>query len=76
MELAREVWEEHLPNTEKGLREQGLGYFTYEVTGEVEAGEYEAEQLIDAGVLTAQPIVYEDFPATFSRGHLPVQPER
>ena len=61
VELAREVWKEHLPNTEKGLREQGLGYFTYEVSGEAEPGEYDVEQLIDAGVLVAQPIVYEDF---------------
>ncbi|MDN6246748.1 MAG: DUF1338 family protein, partial [Corynebacterium casei] len=61
VELAREVWAENLPNTEKGLREQGLGYFTYEVTGSAEPGEYDAEQLIDSGVLTAQPIVYEDF---------------
>ena len=61
VELAREVWQANLPNTEKGLREQGLGYFTYEVTGEAEPGEYTVEQLIDASVLTAQPIVYEDF---------------
>lgn len=61
VELAREVWAENLPNTEKGLREQGLGYFTYEVTSSAEPGEYDAEQLIDSGVLTAQPIVYEDF---------------
>ncbi|MFH0411300.1 2-oxoadipate dioxygenase/decarboxylase family protein [Corynebacterium sp. L4756] len=61
VELAREVWKEHLPNTEKGLREQGLGYFTYEVSGEAEPGEYDVEQLIDAGLLVAQPIVYEDF---------------
>ena len=50
-----------MPNTEKGLREQGLGYFTYEVAGDAEPGEYTVEQLLDAGVLTAQPIVYEDF---------------
>src|SRR5699024_3696489 len=61
VELAREVWQENLPNTEKGLREQGLGYFTYEVAGDAEPGEYTVEQLLDAGVLTAQPIVYEDF---------------
>jgi uncharacterized glyoxalase superfamily metalloenzyme YdcJ len=61
VEIARGIWEQHLPKTEKGLREQGLGYFTYEVTGSTDPGEYDVEQLIDAGVLTPQPIVYEDF---------------
>src|SRR5699024_9659408 len=61
VEIARGIWEQHLPKTEKGLREQGLGYFTYEVTGSTDPGEYDVEQLIDAGVLAPQPIVYEDF---------------
>ncbi|APT82070.1 hypothetical protein CAMM_03765 [Corynebacterium ammoniagenes DSM 20306] len=61
VEIARGIWEQHLPKTEKGLREQGLGYFTYEVTGSTDSGEYDVEQLIDAGVLAPQPIVYEDF---------------
>lgn len=61
VEIARGIWEQHLPKTEKGLREQGLGYFTYEVTGSADPGEYDVEQLIDAGVLAPQPIVYEDF---------------
>src|SRR5699024_1832865 len=57
VEIARGIWEQHLPKTEKGLREQGLGYFTYEVTGSTDSGEYDVEQLIDAGVLAPQPIV-------------------
>lgn len=61
VEIARGIWEQRLPKTEKGLREQGLGYFTYEVTGSADPGEYDVEQLIDAGVLAPQPIVYEDF---------------
>ncbi|MDO5035140.1 MAG: DUF1338 family protein [Actinomycetaceae bacterium] len=62
-EAAQEVWKANLPNTERGLREEGLAYFTYEpVDGaEVAPGEYRVEQLIDAGAVRAEPIVYEDF---------------
>lgn len=42
-----EVWRRTFPDTEAGLVEQGLGYFTYEVS--------------DDGTLTREPIVYEDF---------------
>lgn len=61
VELARGVWEKHLPRTEKGLRDQGLAYFTYEAVGQAEPGDYTAEELIDAGALRPEPIVYEDF---------------
>lgn len=62
-EVLREVWGENLPKTERGLREKGLAYFTYQlVSGQsVEPGEYTVDQLIDAGVVSAEPIVYEDF---------------
>ncbi|MCA5894921.1 VOC family protein [Isoptericola sp. NEAU-Y5] len=46
-----EVWRESFPDTEAGLVEQGLAYFTYEVS--------------DAGAglagITREPVVYEDF---------------
>ncbi|MFE7406240.1 2-oxoadipate dioxygenase/decarboxylase family protein [Isoptericola sp. NPDC057559] len=46
-----DVWRETFPDTEAGLVEQGLGYFTYEVPAAA-AG---------PGALTREPIVYEDF---------------
>ncbi|MEU2199013.1 VOC family protein [Isoptericola sp. NPDC019482] len=42
-----EVWRRTFPDTEAGLVEQGLGYFTYEVG--------------DGGTVTREPVVYEDF---------------
>lgn len=68
-DVAREVWRENLPDTERGLAEQQLAFFTYELN---EGAEDEAKalaegktisvwQLIDAGLVTAAPIVYEDF---------------
>lgn len=42
-----ELWRETFPATEAGLVEEGLGYFTYEVS--------------DDGELTREPVVYEDF---------------
>lgn len=44
--IAREVWAKTFPTTEAALAEQGLGYFTYEVTD---------------GVVRREPVVYEDF---------------
>ena len=46
VEVAREVWREHLPRTERELAERGLAFFTYRV---------------ERGVLVPEPIVYEDF---------------
>lgn len=42
-----EVWRRTFPDTEAGLVEQGLGYFTYEVG--------------DDRTVTREPVVYEDF---------------
>ncbi|MFC7879127.1 2-oxoadipate dioxygenase/decarboxylase family protein [Isoptericola sp. NPDC057391] len=42
-----EVWRRTFPDTEAGLVEQGLGFFTYEVA--------------EDGAVTREPIVYEDF---------------
>lgn len=63
VEVARKVWEENLPDSEQGLREQGLAYFTYAVApgATVEPGTYKVEELIAEGIVIAEPIVYEDF---------------
>ena len=71
-DVAREVWTEGLPGTERELCLQGLGFFTYGVDGEVAAGRTSPSQaaaleagevagLVRAGVLHPEPIVYEDF---------------
>ena len=55
------VWSAGLPHTELGFLREGLAYFTFAPTGRpvVRAGTL-AEQVFD-GVLTASPVVYEDF---------------
>ena len=55
------VWSAGLPHTELGFLREGLAYFTVAATGRavVRTGT-PAEQVFD-GVLTATPIVYEDF---------------
>lgn len=62
-DVAREVWEEHLPDTEAGLLGQGLAYFTFELSGPAPAvtGPVRISDLLDAGTVAASPIVYEDF---------------
>ncbi|QNQ90852.1 DUF1338 family protein [Corynebacterium poyangense] len=69
-EIARRVWQKHIPTTEKELDEQGLGYFTYELAASPEDIRHqlsggpegvELQELIDRGLLRATPIVYEDF---------------
>ncbi|MDQ1716765.1 MAG: hypothetical protein QOE89_718 [Pseudonocardiales bacterium] len=66
-ELAAQVWAEKLPDTELGLANADLAWFTYEVadhrgcispTADPDAT---VTQLTNAGVLTLTPIVYEDF---------------
>lgn len=60
-EAGRTVWEaSDFPTDEDGLRREGLAYFTYSVTGRAD-GVTDLDSLIDAGVITATPIVYEDF---------------
>ncbi|WP_298585358.1 2-oxoadipate dioxygenase/decarboxylase family protein [uncultured Kocuria sp.] len=69
VDVARTVWEENLPRTEKELAVQGLAYFTYALDRDAlaRAGEsvpgpgVSLEVLIEAGVAVPQPIVYEDF---------------
>lgn len=59
-EVAREVWRESLPRTERDLVLQGLGYFTFRAT-EVAPGGSALKDLLESGALVAEPIVYEDF---------------
>ncbi|MBO4258591.1 2-oxoadipate dioxygenase/decarboxylase [Streptomyces griseorubiginosus] len=64
-EVARAVWEKHMPATERELAERKLAYFTYEVVddrprdGSRPPGDLAA--LVIGGWLRATPIVYEDF---------------
>ncbi|HEX5813458.1 MAG TPA: VOC family protein [Pseudonocardia sp.] len=68
---AREVWRRHLPTTERGLAEQGMAFFTHRVALQEAGGpssrsasegrDIELRELVDAGVLVPEPIVYEDF---------------
>lgn len=62
-DLAREVWQQHLPRTELELALADLAFFTYRVEpGRLsEATSRDVPDLIRAGVLVPEPIVYEDF---------------
>ncbi|GAA1773244.1 2-oxoadipate dioxygenase/decarboxylase [Kocuria aegyptia] len=69
VDVARAVWEAHLPRTEKELAVRGLGYFTYTLDrdalvragGPVIGPDVGLGDLIEAGVAVPEPIVYEDF---------------
>ncbi|WP_030775903.1 VOC family protein [Streptomyces sp. NRRL S-920] len=63
-EVARAVWSEHLPSTERELAERGLGFFTYHpVPGRPREGRPSTDlgALLREGWVRAEPIVYEDF---------------
>ncbi len=62
-EIAVAVWEEGLPDTERGLREAGLAYFSFAVSPAPPGGPppRTLTELVDQGWVTATPIVYEDF---------------
>ncbi len=62
VEAAEHVWREGLPDTDRELAIQGLGFFTFRV-GDTPppAGETTLRGLIEAGALIPEPIVYEDF---------------
>ncbi|BEL03307.1 VOC family protein [Actinoplanes sichuanensis] len=62
-DIAVEVWEQGLPDTEAGLREQELAYFTYTVNPARPGGvpPESLSELVGQGWVTATPIVYEDF---------------
>jgi uncharacterized glyoxalase superfamily metalloenzyme YdcJ len=61
--VARDVWRENLSDTERELALQGLAFFTYSVaTSLPNAGAVRSlRELVEAGVLVPEPIVYEDF---------------
>ncbi len=63
VDVAREVWRENLPSTERELALQGLAFFTYRVAGALRQAQGTASlrELVEAGVLVPEPIVYEDF---------------
>ena len=63
VEVARAVWEENLPSTERELALQGLAFFTHRVVlRDRPAGDTASlRSLVEAGVLAPEPIVYEDF---------------
>jgi uncharacterized glyoxalase superfamily metalloenzyme YdcJ len=63
VEVAREVWREHLPNTEQELALRGLAFFTYAVATRPPSADDSSSlrELVEAGVLVPEPIVYEDF---------------
>ncbi|MGW9170189.1 2-oxoadipate dioxygenase/decarboxylase [Streptomyces decoyicus] len=64
-ELARALWAEELPDSERALAAQGLAHFTYHVApdrpqhaGRPPAGLHD---LLEQGWVRAEPVVYEDF---------------
>ena len=61
-QVAAAVWAESLPATELGLLREELAYFTFDArTSPVAQGDRSLAELVDAGELSATPIVYEDF---------------
>lgn len=74
VEVAADVWREHLPATETGLALAGLGFFRFRVgdaggrpsTGSGNEARSSGNvvglaDLLESGALVAEPIVYEDF---------------
>ena len=71
VDVARDVWRQHLPGTERELALRGLAFFTYRVAGAPSTssghrprpaqGTASLRELVEAGVLVPEPIVYEDF---------------
>jgi uncharacterized glyoxalase superfamily metalloenzyme YdcJ len=62
-DVAREVWENGLPATERGLLAENLGFFTFELRDGRPDGPppTSVTELVDGGWVTATPVVYEDF---------------
>lgn len=64
VEVARKVWEEYLPATERDLALQGLAYFEFELAEGADtsgATDLSVEELIEKNIVIPNPIVYEDF---------------
>ena len=52
------------PDDARTIRREGLGYFQYQIVGKAnaeDAANFDLESLIEAGVVEADPITYEDF---------------
>ncbi|GCB51352.1 VOC family protein [Streptomyces sp. NL15-2K] len=64
-ELARALWAEHVPGTERELAAQGLAYFTYSVAPDRPRDGSRPptgiNDLVEQGWVRAEPVVYEDF---------------
>jgi len=61
-EVAGQIWAQHLPSSELGLLRDGLGFFTYSVADASAAiPGSDVAAMVEAGALSATPIVYEDF---------------
>ncbi|GAA0472257.1 2-oxoadipate dioxygenase/decarboxylase [Streptomyces olivaceiscleroticus] len=64
-DIARAVWERHLPHSEAQLAAEGLGYFTYHpVPDRPRDGSRppaDLGELLRQGWVHARPVVYEDF---------------
>ncbi len=61
VDVARRVWSEQLPGTEKELARKDLAFFTYRVAGRTGNRTARLADLIEDGTLVPEPIVYEDF---------------
>lgn len=63
--LARALWAEHVPGSERELAAQELAYFTYSVTPDRARTSTQLPdtigELVDQGWVRAEPVVYEDF---------------
>jgi uncharacterized glyoxalase superfamily metalloenzyme YdcJ len=60
-ELARQLWEQHVPRTERALADQALGYFTYHPVEHPGQPPATLAELLEGGWVRPEPIVYEDF---------------
>lgn len=64
-DLARAVWTQHLPGTERELAAKGLAHFTYRVAPDRPRDGARPPtgiaELVEQGWANAEPIVYEDF---------------
>lgn len=64
-EIARRVWDDNFPCTERALLDDKLAYFTFQRTESADPASLPQHamvpELIEQGLITATPIVYEDF---------------
>ncbi len=60
-EVLAECWAEQFPRTALDLARNGLGHYAFTATGTGGPAADGLTQLLDTGLLTASPVVYEDF---------------